>query len=137
MKYEVHHNKAQNLIFRKEIPAGAEGYIDCDIVDHGYITGCKIRFAAGENATLQIRPVVILPGNILLDLFKYAQGGDQYISGDDEEVNTSLKLEIENHSIARIYYKNTGEGASALNADIEVTYLRIIEPVNIIGPQGR
>ena len=120
--------------FRRE-----SGYIDCDITAHGFVRSVRIRFAAGENGTLHIRPVIILPGNILLDLFKYAQGGDTYVSGDDETIVSDVKMEVENNTIARVYYDNLGEEGttdSVVNVDIEVEYYTIIEPVNIIGPQG-
>ena len=80
-----------------------------------------------------------MPGNILLDLFKYAQGGDTYVSGDDETIVSDVKMEVENNTIARVYYDNLGEEGttdSVVNVDIEVEYYTIIEPVNIIGPQG-
>ena len=68
-KYEVLRDVAQSLVFRKSVPPGESGYIDCDITAHGFVRSVRIRFAAGENGTLHIRPVIILPGNILLDLF--------------------------------------------------------------------
>lgn len=138
-KYEVLRDVAQSLVFRKSVPPGESGYIDCDITAHGFVRSVRIRFAAGENGTLHIRPVIILPGNILLDLFKYAQGGDTYVSGDDETIVSDVKMEVENNTIARVYYDNLGEEGttdSVVNVDIEVEYYTIIEPVNIIGPQG-
>ncbi len=138
-KYEELRDVARTLVFRKKIPAGEAGYMDALITDHGFVRSCRIRFAAGENGTLEVRPVIILPGNILLDLFNYASGGDSYVSGDDETVSNSLKMEVENQTIARVYYNNTAEAGtvdSALSVDIEVEYYSIVEPINIIGPQG-
>lgn len=138
-KYEELRDVARTLVFRKKIPPGSDGYIDALITAHGFVRSCRIRFAAGENGTLEVRPVIILPGNILLDLFSYANGGDSYVSGDDETVSNALKMEVENQTIARVYYKNTGEAGttdSVLSVDIEVEYYAIVEPVNIIGPQG-
>ena len=126
-KYEVLRDVAQSLVFRKTVPPGESGYIDCDITAHGFVR------------SVRIRPVIILPGNILLDLFKYAQGGDTYVSGDDETIVSDVKMEVENNTIARVYYDNLGEEGttdSVVNVDIEVEYYTIIEPVNIIGPQG-
>lgn len=95
----------------------------------------KTRFAAGENGTLQVRPVVIVPQDIMIDLFKYA--AEPYLSGDDETVQSDIKVEVENHTIARVYYKNIAtdpdSADSFLNVDIEVEYFEIIEPANIIG----
>ena len=137
MRYEKINNVAQALIFRKDIPSGSSDYIDVPISDHGYVTRVRTRFAAGENGKLHIRPVVILPGEIMLDLFKYAAAGDKYISGDDETAISDVKIEVENHSVARVWYENTETDPSAdpahLDVDITVEYFAVIEPANIIG----
>ena len=135
-KFEVHRKVAQTLAFRKNVPAGSSGYLDIPITSHGFVRAVKIRFAAGENGTLHIRPTVIIPQDIMIDLFKYAGGGDQYISGDDESVISDVKIEVENHAIARVWYDNTGEAGTAdsqVNVDIEIEYFEIVESVNIIG----
>ena len=135
-KFETHRNVAQTLTFRKNVPPGSSGHLDIPITAHGFVRSVKIRFAAGENGTLHIRPVVIIPQDIMIDLFKYAAGGDQYVSGDDEAMNSSVKIEVENHAVARVFYYNTGEPGTAnsqVNVDIEVEYFEIVEPVNIIG----
>lgn len=134
--YEKHINVSNTLVYRKAIPAGASGYLDIPITAHGYIDFVRCRFAAGEAGTLHIRPVAILPQEILIDLLVYASGGDKYLSGDDETIEVSIKKEVENHSICRVYYENTGEPGSAdsqLNVDIGVTYFELVEPKNIIG----
>lgn len=135
MRYERQRNVAQTLIFRKKIPANTEGFLDLNITAHGYVRSVKTRFAAGENGTLQVRPVVIVPQDIMIDLFKYA--AEPYLSGDDETVQSDIKVEVENHTIARVYYKNIAtdpdSADSFLNVDIEVEYFEIIEPANIIG----
>lgn len=138
-KYETMRNVAQSLVFRQSVAPGESGYLDCDITAHGFVRSGRIRFAAGENGTLHIRPVIILPGNIQIDLLKYAKGGKQYISGDDETIVFDVKMEVENNTIARVYFDNTGGDGTAnseVDVDIEVEYYAITEPINIIGPQG-
>jgi hypothetical protein len=69
---------------------------------------------------------------------EYAEGGDQYVSGDDETFPSSVRYEIENNAILRVFYTNIGEAGTAdsqLNVDIGVTYFQIVEPENIIGPR--
>lgn len=140
MNFESINNASKAQVFRKAVPAGESGFLDIKLRDHGYVDYVKIRFAAGENGTLRIRPVVIIPQEIIIDLFEYADGGDQYVSGDDETVTNSVKFEIESEAILRVYYENTalaGTVDSQLNVDIGVTYFRIVEPENIIGPRSR
>lgn len=134
MKYEQLNNVARSVVFRKSIAPGDSGYMDAELVAHGFIKSLKVRFAAGENGTLHVRPTVIIPQGIPIDLLQYAQGSDKYISGDDETYTADVKIEIENHAVLRVWYDNTGTGTSFLDVDIEVEYFSIIEPANIIGP---
>lgn len=136
MNYEKMNNISKTSVFRKSIPAGEKGYLESKLVAHGYVESVRIRFAAGENGTLHLRPVVIIPQEIEIDLFSYADGGDRYVSGDDETHESSVRIEIEAESVLRVYYDNTGIAGSddsQLNVDIGVTYFEIIEPRNIIG----
>ena len=133
MEFEQLNNVSRSVVFRKEIPAGASGYYDARLTAHGYVTNVKVRFAAGENATLHVRPTVVIPQDIPIDLIQYAEGCDKYISGDDETYSSAVKIEIENNAIVRVWYDNTGVGTSFLDVDITVEYLAIVEPRNIIG----
>lgn len=126
-------NVSRALTFRKVVLPGESGYLDAPITAHGNITDVKIRFAAGENGTLKVRPVQIIPQDIMIDLLDYAKGAERFISGDDETFHAMVKFETENNAIARVYYENTGIGNSFLNVDITVQFYEIIEPANIIG----
>ena len=140
MNYEETKNKSETLIFRKAVPYGQKGYLDLPLSSHGTIDKVRVRFATGENGTLRIRPVVIIPQEIQIDLFRYADSGAPYISGDGEAIESEVRFEIENKAVARVYYENTSVDAlsvdSVVNVDISVTYYSIIEPENIIGPRS-
>lgn len=131
---EISRNAHKTIIFRQLVDAGASGYLSAPLHSHGVISGVSVRFAPGEGGTLQIRPVAILPGEIPIDLYEYAANGLQYVSGDDETVESSVQYEIENHTELRVYYNNTGTDQSFVNVNIEVMYFEILEPVNVIGP---
>ena len=133
MDFEQLNNVSRGYTFRKSVAPGDSGYLDAELSAHGFVKRVKIRFAAGENGTLHVRPTVVIPQEIPIDLLAYAQGGDKYVSGDDEEFSSDIKIEIENHSILRVWYENTGIGTSILNVDITVEYYSIVEPRNIIG----
>lgn len=134
---EVSKNAHKTIIFRQMVAAGASGYLSAMLKEHGLITGVSVRFAPGESGTLHIRPVAVLPGEIAIDLYDYADNGLQYVSGDDETVSSTVQYEIENHTELRVYYNNTGTDDSFVNVNIEVMYYSIVEPANIIGPQRR
>lgn len=133
-------NRSQAYIFRKAVPYSQSGYIEKALTSHGEVTKVKARFASGEAGTLHVRPVVILNGEIEIDLFEYADGGLQYINGDDEIVESDVRYEIENKAKLRVYYENTSTDAlsadSMLNVDIGVTYYQVIEEENVIGPRS-
>jgi hypothetical protein len=136
LEFESLRNASKTYVFRKSIPAGQSGFIDAQLTAHGYVDSVRIQFAAGENGTLQVRPVVIIPQEIMIDLFEYADGGDQYVSGENEKFESSVRYEIENRAMLRVFYTNTGGAGtddSKLSVDIGVTYFQITEPRNIIG----
>lgn len=121
---------AYPCVFRKTITAGASGVVDMILTGHGFVTLVNIRFAAGENGTLQLRPYVVLPGEIVQDLLRYA--ADAYITGDDENLKLACYQEIEGNAILRIAYNNTGAGSSQLAVDVSVNYDGYSAPKNII-----
>lgn len=135
LNYETVKNAQKTYVFRQSVGYGESGYLECKCVAHGFVEKVKIRFAAGENGTLQIRPVLIIPQEIQIDLLDYA--GDLYITGDDETVESSVRFETENNAVLRVYYENTStdplSADSVVNVDIGVTYFQITEPMNIIG----
>ena len=137
MDYEVQRNVSRTSVFRKLVPAGDVGTLSTTLASNGFITGLTIRFAAGESGTLHIRPIVVHPGNITVDLLDYADNGDKYVSGDDETIKCDLRLEIERKSRIDIEYVNTGIATSFINVDVEVTYFEVREPVNVIGATPR
>ncbi len=134
MDYEINRNVSQAVIFRKLVDGGSDGVLVKDLATHGVITGVTIRYAAGESGTLRIRPLVVHPGNITVDLLSYADNGDNYVSGDDETIKSDISIEIERKSQIQIEYENTGIEESFVNVDVEVTYFEVREAVNVIGP---
>ena len=132
--FEQLNNVARPVSFRQTIPANTSGFVEADLAAHGYVSKIRVRFAAGENGTLHIRPQAIIPQDIAIDLIQFG-GSDKYISGDDETSEYNCHVEIENHAKLRVWYDNTGAAASMLDVDIEVVYFSIVEPENIIGPR--
>ena len=133
--FEQLNNVSRPVLFRKTIAAGDKGCMEAELAAHGVVKRVRVRFAAGENGTLHVRPQAIIPQEIAIDLLQYAEGGDKYISGDDETYEVDCKVEIENHAKIRVWYDNTGSAASFLDVDVEVEYFAIVEPENIIGPR--
>lgn len=138
--FENFKNSKKTIVFNKAVPAGTKSYMDARLVAHGEIESVRINFAVGENGTLHINPFVIIPGEITMPLFNYADGGDHYISGDNETVVSEVGLEIENDTILRVEYENTGEEGSTdsiLNVKVTVNYFETVDLENIIGPRSQ
>jgi len=139
MDYERVNNISKAYTFRRRVPAGEAGYIDQRVSSHGYVNSLRVRFAAGENGTLKIRPVMIIPPEIQIDLYGYADD-DKWLIGDNELIESGISFETENDAVLRIYYENTAdEGTvdSFVNVDIGVTYYSVVEVENVIGPRSR
>ena len=107
-----------------------------DLTGNGQINRFYARFACGENGTLHLRPYVILNGNIRVDLCNFAQGGDQYIAGDNEEIEFDCYVPIETHAVAYVEAENTGEYPSLVDAAMTVQYEDFIESESIVGYEG-
>lgn len=107
-----------------------------DLTGNGQINHFRARFACGENGTLHLRPYVILNGNIRVNLCNFAQGGDQYIAGDNEEIEFDCFVPIETHATAYVEAENTGEYPSLVDAAMTVQYEDFIESESIVGYEG-
>lgn len=107
-----------------------------DLTGNGQIKRFHCRFALGENGTLHIKPYVILNGNIRIDLCAFASNGDNYISGDNEEIAFDCYVPVETHAIAYVEAENVGEYESILDAAMVVQYEDFIEPESIVGYEG-
>lgn len=107
-----------------------------ELTGNGQINHFRARFACGENGTLHLRPYVILNGNIRVDLCNFAQGGDQYIAGDNEEIEFDCYVPIETHAVAYVEAENTGEYPSLVDAAMTVQYEDFIESESIVGYEG-
>lgn len=107
-----------------------------DITGNGQIKRFHCRFALGENGTLRIKPYVILNGNIRIDLCAFASNGDNYISGDNEEIAFDCYVPVETHAVAYVEAENVGEYESILDAAMVVQYEDYIESESIVGYEG-
>ena len=133
-------NPSTSLEIIGQIGEGEEGQnlikMACDLTGNGQINHFRARFACGENGTLHLRPYVILNGNIRIDLCNFAHGGDQYIAGDNEEIEFDCYVPIETHAVAYVEAENTGEYPSLVDAAMTVQYEDFIESESIVGYEG-
>lgn len=132
--YETTRDAQKTYSFRQYVEPGSKGFLKAKLTAHGFVSGVSVRFATGENGTLHLRPVIVWPGEISIDIFEYAENGLRFVSGDNESIEASVNFEIEKDTELRVYYENTGDIESFVSVNIEVTYFEIMEPANVIGP---
>lgn len=123
-----------NVINREPVP-GIKIF-SADLTGNGQINRFYARFACGENGTLHLKPYVILNGNIRVDLCNFAQGGDQYIAGDNETISFDCFVPVETHAVAYVEAENVGEYTSIIDAAMVVQYEDFIEAESIVGYEG-
>ena len=146
MKYRAAATQIKEIpiIFRGTIDGATPGeeavntkkIFSADLTGNGQINRFYARFACGENGTLHLKPYVILNGNIRVDLCNFAQGGDQYIAGDNETISFDCFVPVETHAVAYVEAENVGEYPSVIDAAMVVQYEDFIEGESIVGYEG-
>lgn len=117
-------------------PIPTKKIFEAELTGNGQIKRFHARFACGENGTLHLNPYVILNGNITVNLCDFAKGGENYISGDNEDFTFECYVPIETHAILYVEAENVGEYDSMLDVAIVVQYEDFIEEETIIGYEG-
>lgn len=72
----------------------------------GYVEEVRIRFYAGVEKALQVKPYVLRDGRRIEDLFTYPEGTDQYITGDDDYLVFPVSAEINTDDELIVEYRN-------------------------------
>lgn len=119
-------------VFQGGLAAGTAATYESELTAPGTITDIHIKFAAGENGTLHIRPMVIQNGEIPIDLVSYGPGLNQFVSGDDEQFNFKCFMPVENGTKIRINADNTGAYLSFVDVAVIVEYADTIREYSII-----
>lgn len=120
------------FVFQGAIDAHTAHTFSEIITASGHIETINIKFAAGENGTLKVRPMVIQNGQIPIDLIKYANGLNQYVSGDDESFTFKCYMPVENGTELRIIVDNTGDYTSFLDVAVIIEFADYIAEYSVI-----
>ena len=119
-------------IFQGALNANTAATYEKELTASGTITNVHIKFAAGENGTLHIRPMVIQNGEIPIDLVNYDATLNQFISGDDEAFDLKCFMPVENGTKIRIECDNTGAYASFVDVVVIVDYVETVREYSVI-----
>jgi len=131
-------NRTGNMIqgkpylFQGALAANTSAVYEKELFQSGTISNLHIKFAAGENGTLHIRPMVIQNGEIPIDLINYEENLNQYVSGDDEHFDFKCFMPVENGTKIRLVCDNTGAYASFIDVAIVVDYIDNVREYSVI-----
>lgn len=120
------------FIFQGALAGNTSKTYEATITTSGHIESMHIKFAAGENGTLHIRPMVIQNGQIPMELVNYDPGLNQFISGDDESFDLKCYMPVENGTKIRIICDNTGANVSFVDVVIVVEYADYVGEFSVI-----
>lgn len=115
-------NRKETVSFRKNIEPGVREVLKERVKAPGTVEEIRIRYYAGEQLTLKIRPCVEKKGSQLVDLITYAGNTDAFITGDDEPLPFKVVFPVYNDDELVVIVENIGSVASRLSIDIEVDY---------------
>jgi hypothetical protein len=87
--------KKEVIAVRKSIPLGSAETITERVKYDGVIERINVRFYAGQENELRVMPYVKHKGNKVETFFTYPEGTDPYLSGEDDNLQYPLSLNIE------------------------------------------
>lgn len=122
-------NKKETIAFIKNIAASTDLKLSERVKGEGTIEKFTVRFYPGQERSLQVRATVIHKGNKTEDLVTYPEGGENYLSGDDDSLSFNIVIPVENDDEIVLYVKN-------IDATYEYTLVAYIE-IDYFGGKNR
>jgi hypothetical protein len=115
--------KKEVLSFRKEIAPNSVENLKEMIKDNGAIEEVRIRFYAGQERSLQVRPYVTHNGGITEDMFTYVGGTENILSGDDDYFVFPVNVEVKYDEHVNVWVSNiSADYTYTLAVDIVIAY---------------
>lgn len=110
-------------MFRKDILPNTTEYLEERIKGNGLIEQVNIRFYAGVESSLEVKPYVLEDGRKPNHLFTYPNNQENFITGDNDYFEIPVTIEIENDDMLVIEVKNTDTNYTyTLVCDVIITY---------------
>lgn len=94
------------VLFRKEIAPLEKDKLTYRIPSNGTIDKLTVRFYPGPEGDLRIRPLLINYSDQPQRIVHYAEGGKDYISGENDEYNYPVSIAVQIDDEIHIYYEN-------------------------------
>lgn len=89
----------------------------------GTVEKLKVRFFAGQEKSLQVRPYILHKGRKIEDLVTYPEGTNEYLCGDDDYLEFDLSIPVENDDEIVIAVSNMDiDDPYTLNVSVMIDY---------------
>jgi hypothetical protein len=98
--------KKEVMSFRQDVPAGETVIIKERIKDNGTIEQVRVRFYAGQEKELQVRPYVEHHARNSEDVISYAEGTQPFLSGEDDEFIFPCAVDVQYDDSFVVWAKN-------------------------------
>lgn len=112
-------NKQEPLLFRQNVPKGTTINLRERIKADGTIEKVIVRFFAGQEMDLKVKPQLVKKGDMYVDLIKYV-GDEKTLSGEDDTFTFDTSLAVENDDEILITAEN-------INLDFDYTLMCIVQ----------
>jgi hypothetical protein len=101
--------KKENIVIRKEMQPLESVTVKERVKYRGWIESCRIRFYAGQERELKVRPFVLHKGEKVEDFFTFPEGTEIYVSGEDDTFDYPLTIEVEYDDEIHVRIMNTND----------------------------
>ena len=114
--------KSEVVSFRKKVLAGENVILKERVKSDGSVSEVRVRFYPGSELSLQVKPFVKHKGSRDEDFFTYAEGTDQFLSGDNDSFVFPVTVGVQYDDEICVYVNNTGAYEYSLVVDILLQY---------------
>jgi hypothetical protein len=115
--------KKEVIAFRRTVVAGNRGSQRERLKDKGYVQEVRIRFYAGVENVLEVRPYVLHKNNRAEDLFTYPEGTRQHVVGDNDYLIFPVNVDFDyDDEIVVDFLNNNATYPYTLSVDVIVVY---------------
>ncbi|UWG95516.1 hypothetical protein LPY66_11340 [Dehalobacter sp. DCM] len=123
MHLDIEKPRVETMVFRASLAAGAKQTYKERIKSDGTVEKVRIKIYPGSEGTLKIRPCVFQKGRrSLVDLLTYPDGGNQYMSGDDDYFEFPVVMSVQNDDEIYIICENAGSYPYTVSVDVVIDY---------------
>jgi hypothetical protein len=116
-------NTMEVMFFQKTIAPSENDYVKQRVKANGTVEQLRVRFYPGQQLSLRVNVIVMHKGNRSEPLVSYLEGGNQFLSGEDDYFVLPVVVPVEYDDEIRVYFENTdGSNPYTLSVQVVVDY---------------